>query len=175
MLRLSRVLLAFSLFATPVWAVDDSQYYIGSRGGADLLIDPNIHADVVTHLPRMTSIRVLDEKRTWSKIQLMESDGKIQGWVPAGTVVKRYNPETAQNKKPAMFSGFSSWFHRDEVNHQKTAVLGVRGLEDEGEEQAGPEQAGKKMPILNDAEWVESLQVSDQDVEVFIHRGDLNP
>jgi len=51
----------------------------------------------------------------------------------------------------------------------------VRGLEGEGREQAGSGQAGKKAPLPNDAEWVESLQVSDQDVDVFIQQGDLNP
>ncbi|HKI62712.1 MAG TPA: hypothetical protein VKA31_10500 [Mariprofundaceae bacterium] len=175
MLRLCAVMLVFSLVAAPAWAVDKAQYYIGSRGGADLLKYPDMHAVPVAHLPRMAAIKLIETKQSWSKIQAIQSDSKAEGWVPAGVVVKRYNPAAAQNKAPAMFSGFSSWFHRNEVNQQKTAVLGVRGLEGEGQEQAESGQAGKKVPLPNDAEWVESLQVSDQDVDVFIQQGDLNP
>jgi len=159
--------------SAPAWAAD--QYYIGSRDGIDLLKKPKAHAEILLHLPRMKEVAFIRTKRSWSKIQIIQAEEKVTGWVPAGSVRHRYNPETAKNAAPSLFSGFSSWFHSDKPNQSKTAVLGVRGFEDDGKPQAASEPISEEALIQKNTQWLESLQVPDKDVAAFIQQGDLNP
>ena len=55
---------------------------------------------------------------------------------------------------------------------QKTAVLGVRGLEDSGTASAEMAATEKANRIV---EWMDTLNVPDEEVAFFIDEGDLNP
>jgi len=161
------------LLSAPLWAAD--QYYIGSRHGIDLFKKPDMHAEILLHLHRMQDVQFIRTKRSWSKIQIIQAEEKITGWVPAGSVRHRYNAATAKNAAPTLFSGFSSWFHRDKPAQGKTAVLGVRGFEDEDRSQTASEPRSKEEMMLQDTQWIEALRVPDSDVAAFVQQGDLNP
>ncbi|MDX8406878.1 MAG: hypothetical protein R8L58_00675 [Mariprofundaceae bacterium] len=120
-------------------------------------------------------MKFIRTKRSWSKVQIIRAEEKLTGWVPAGAVRHRYNPATAKNAAPALFSGFSSWFHRDKPAQAKTAVLGVRGFEDEERSRTASEPQSKEEIMRKDSQWIESLRVPDSDVAAFIQQGDLNP
>jgi len=172
-MRLLGILIFTCLLPFPAWASD--QFYIGARGGIDLVDEPKTQAKVITHLPRMSDVQFVRNQRAWTKVRAVYEQATVEGWVPAGAVRKRYNAQAAKSASTGFFSGFSSLFHRDETAHSKTAVLGVRGFENEAGGKTTTDEAQQAMSISQNAAWVESLQVSDQDVSAFIKQGDLNP
>jgi hypothetical protein len=147
----------------------DASYYIGARSGADVFASPNKRAKVTTRLPRKSSITILEERRGWRKIETIDAEEKVSGWVFEGAVRKQYQA-TKSKKTSSFFSGIASMF-RSPGPTQKTAVLGVRGLEDSGvasAERAATEKANKTV------EWMDTLNVPDNAVASFIDEGDLN-
>ncbi len=149
---------------------DDASYYIGARSGADVFASPNKHAKITAHLPRKSSITILKKRRGWRKIETTDARENVSGWVFEGAVRKQYRP-IKNKKKSSFFSGFASMFRSPEPT-QKTAVLGVRGLEDSGvasAERAATEKANKMVT------WMDTLNVPDEEVASFIDEGDLNP
>jgi hypothetical protein len=149
---------------------DDASYYIGARSGADVFASPNKRAEITARLPRKSSITVLEKRRGWWKIETTDAGEKVTGWVFEGAVRKQYQ-STKSKKKSSFFSGIASMFRSPEPT-QKTAVLGVRGLEDNGAasaERAATEKANKIV------EWMDTLNVPDEEVASFIDKGDLNP
>ncbi len=161
------LLLCFSGIAQ----ADDASYYIGPRSGADLYASPNKRAEVTAHLPRKSSVKVLQKRRNWWKVETLDAKEKRSGWVFEGAVRKQYKPSKAKKGSSSFFSGFASYFRSPEPA-QKTAVLGVRGLEDDGSgsaERAATERANHLV------KWMDTLNVPDDEVDAFIEEGDLNP
>jgi len=149
---------------------DDAAYYIGARSGADVFASPNKRAEVTAHLPRMSSVTILQKRRNWWKVKTIDARQEVSGWVFEGSVRKRYKSAKAK-KKSSFFTGFASMFRSPEPP-RKTAVLGVRGLEDDGTasaERAATKSANKMV------KWMDTLNVEDGAVEAFIDEGDLNP
>jgi len=149
---------------------DDASYYIGARSGADVFESPNKRAEVTAHLPRKNSVTVLQKRRNWWKVESAIGKQKITGWVFEGAVRKRYRAAKAK-KKSSFLSGFASYFRSPEPP-QKTAVLGVRGLEDIGAKSAGRAATERANKIVK---WMDTLNVPDDAVAAFIDEGDLNP
>ena len=155
-------------FSSTVLAGSDS-YYIGARSGADVFESPNKRADVTAHLSRKTSVKILQKRRNWRKIETMD-EAKVSGWVFEGAVRKRYKT-VESSKKSSFMSSFTSFFRSPEPTH-KTAVLGVRGLEDDGA--ASAEKAATKRANRL-VKWMDTLNVEEMAVAAFIDEGDLNP
>jgi len=161
--------LLFAVSFSGIAAAADGSYYIGSHSGVDLRLAPRNSATVSGHLERKTAVEVIDRRRSWTKVQSLGSG--IRGWVPAGAVRKSYSSAKPSRSSSSFFSSFTSMFRSPEPP-RKTAVLGVRGLEDTGAasaEKAATEQANKAV------EWMETLDVPDEAVAAFINEGDLNP
>jgi len=167
---LTSLLLAFVLaivMATPALAADNESYYIGSRSGSDVYVYPRTSAEKLGHLKRKTDVKVLEKRRGWWKVKTSGLKPEVSGWVYQSTVNKRYQATTT--KKSSFFSGFSSLFRSSEPQ-QKTAVLGVRGLEEEG---GATRKADAK--AREAVKWMDSLIIKNRDVAAFIEEGDLNP
>ncbi|HKI61507.1 MAG TPA: SH3 domain-containing protein [Mariprofundaceae bacterium] len=166
MIRIIGLILVCSLFPAAAMAADS--YYIGLRDGVDVRDRPAAQASVLGHLPRLTDVRLIKTDRAWSKISSLHVSRPLTGWVPSGAVRKRYQPSAAQKSSNSFFSGFSSWFNRDTTGGQQTAVLGVRGLDEEAGASTGQaSEAG--------VAWMEKLGVSNSDVAAFVEQGGLNP
>ncbi|MDX8408282.1 MAG: hypothetical protein R8L58_07845 [Mariprofundaceae bacterium] len=165
MVRLLSVILFSLLFPATAMAAD--QYYIGSSNGVDVLAKPGAGADVTGHLDRLTDVKIIQKKRAWWKVSTIRVSPKVSGWVPSGAVRKRYQRTAEKKASGSFFSGLSSFFHQDS-NTQKTAVLGVRGLDEEG-------NAAKGKANLAGVEWMEKLDVPDADLATFVEQGRLNP
>lgn len=157
--------LSLLLIGIPAGAEEAADYYIVSRSGADVLELPQVGAAMVVHLPRLSPIVPGKRQRNWVSIRA-EVEGKtVSGWVLEGAVRQRYRAEqrastTGMAEVLSLFGG---------KPQRQTAVLGVRGLEEEGASIAG----GR-----NDAaavEWMEDFKLSEPEVAAFIHEGDLNP
>lgn len=149
---------------------DDVSYYIGARSGADVFASPNKRAEITTRLPRKSSISVLEKRRGWWKVETTDATEKVSGWVFEGAVRKQYQSTKSKNRS-SFFSGFASLFRSPEPP-QRTAVLGVRGLEDNGAasaDRAATERANKMV------KWMGTLNVPDEAAASFIDEGDLNP
>lgn len=169
-LRLCIAVLALSVmgFSGVALAKGDS-YYIGPRGGADVFATPNKRAEVTSHLTRKTSVKILQKRKNWRKIETIDKR-KVTGWVFEGAVRKRYKT-VKSSKKSSFMSSFTSFFRSPEPTH-KTAVLGVRGLEDDGAaraERAATKRANKLV------KWMDTLNVEEGAVAAFVEEGDLNP
>jgi len=160
-----------SLLAPAFAAADEEDYYIGARNGADVLAAPRTGAGVVGHLERMTDVRVIKKQRAWWKIETVNEAAALQGWVREGAVRKRYRPSARKKASSSVFAALSSIFGRP-APKQQTAVLGVRGLEDEGGDVADRQahQSAKET-----VRWMEGLRVTNEEVADFIREGDLNP
>ncbi len=156
------MLLVCCLLPAPAWAADD--YYIGASRGADVLAAPQADAAVVGHLERLSEVRVLERQRAWWNIEAAD----VRGWVPAGAVRKRHQPGRAEKAGNSVLEGLSSLFHRDDPAGRKTAVLGVRGLDEE----TGAVRGRANVAAV---EWMERLTVSDAEIARFIEQGRLNP
>ena len=85
-----------------------------------------------------------------------------------GAIRKRYAVSHVEQKKQQALSRFRSLFQKPPET-QKTAVLGVRGLEEDG----APSR--EKVADPKAVQWMENLRVSDAEVAAFIAEGDLNP
>jgi len=133
----------------------------------DVLDQPQARDEVVGHLTRLTDVKVIQKKRAWWKVSTIRVSPKVSGWVPSGAVRKRYQQTAAKKASSSFFSGLSSFFHHDS-NTQKTAVLGVRGLDEEG-------GAAKGKANVAGVEWMEKLNVSATDLATFVEQGRLNP
>jgi len=166
MVRLLTLVIFSLLFPATVMAAD--QYYIGSRDGVNVVAQPKVRANVTGHLDRLTDVKITQKKRAWWKVSTIKVSPKVSGWVPSGAVRKRYQASVAEKSSNSFFSGLSSFFHRDAAGGQKTAVLGVRGLDEEGNAASGKANVAA-------VEWMEKLDVSSSDVAAFIEQGRLNP
>jgi len=166
-MRLLIPTLLLLLFSNPAMAAED-RYYISPRDGVDLRLTPNNNAKVSGHLSRKTDVKIIDSRRNWRKVRSLDHKGLV-GWIPEGAIRKRYEATTTK-KRSSFLSGFSALFRSPEPA-QKTAVLGVRGLEDEGAANAdqATEQANKAV------KWMDTLNVPDREVAAFIDEGNLNP
>lgn len=155
-------------FSGTALAADDS-YYIGARSGADVFATPNKRADVTAHLTRKTSVKILQKRRGWRKIETIGKN-RVTGWVFEGAVRKRY--KTVKNKKKSSFmSSFASFFRSPEPTY-KTAVLGVRGLEDDGAASAERTATKRARKLVK---WMDTLNIEEGAVAAFVDEGDLNP
>jgi len=154
------------LFVVPNLACSEDAYYIGPRVGVDMLKSPHLHAKVIHHLPRLMDVSVITKRRSWWKIKVMVDNISMQGWVPQGAIRKRY-----QAKSKAASSAMTSFFNlfRRAPSKRETAVLGVRGLDNEAK------LSKANQASVEAVRWMEKLQVSDQAVSDFIQAGDLNP
>jgi hypothetical protein len=169
MLRIISALFCLCLLAAPAMAAE-AEYYIGPRDGADIYNRPDSRADKIAHLKRLTVVRVVDKQRTWWRIESSGISPSVRGWVTAGAIRQRYQPSTASRKSSSFFSGFASMFGYGRTsNNEKTAVLGVRGLDEETTARAGGR--GNTSAV----KWMDTLSVSQKEVDKFIRDGDLNP
>jgi len=158
----------FVLVLLPGLTALAGEYYIGPRAGADLLQAPRSSADVIQHLPRLTDITVIKKRRSWWKVEVSAGlDSPVTGWLSAGAIRKQYQPKRTVSAFASNISSFFSMFRRPAK--QQTAVLGVRGLEDEA-------KLGKATKAsMNVVKWMEGLRVNNAEVAKFVREGDLNP
>jgi len=158
----------FVFILLPGLAASAGEYYIGPRAGADLLQSPRSSAEVLQHLPRLTDVTVLKKRRSWWKVEVSaHRDTPLSGWIFAGAMRKRYQPKHSVSAFASNISSFFSMFRRPAK--QQTAVLGVRGLEDEA-------KLGKATKAsMNVVKWMEGLRVNNAEVAKFVREGDLNP
>lgn len=165
------VLIAILLLAGTAQAAE-SEYYIGPRAGADVFGAPSTQAAKVAHLDRLTAVRIDKKLHTWWHIITIHQTPVVRGWVAAGVVRQRYQPSTASRKRSSFFSGFASLFgYGNDSSTETTAVLGVRGFE---EEKGATAAAGGRNATAA-VQWMETLHVSPQEEDAFIREGDLNP
>jgi len=145
------------------------EYYIGPRARADLLRAPRSGADVIRHLPRLTDIIVIRKRRSWWKAEVSIDHGSpVTGWISTGALRKQYQPKRTTSAFSSGISSFFSMFRRSPAG-QQTAVLGVRGLENEA-------KLGKaNKASINAVKWMEGLRVGNAEVSGFVREGDLNP
>jgi len=153
--------------ATGAVAADNGSYYIGSTQGVDVHSSPSTSGQVSGHLDRLTDVKVLQRTRGWAEIEVSQPR-YLRGWVIEGAVRQRYQPSTSQKAKSSFFSSFARMFGGNEPQQQQTAVLGVRGLDEESNA-AGEARNTKAV------QWMESLNVSQDEVDRFVRDGRLNP
>ncbi len=167
-----RILISISLlllFAIPAAAAGNN-YYIGPQDGVDLRLAPRNKAAVSGHLSYKTEVAIINRERNWTKIQTLGHNA-IKGWVPAGAIRKSSRPTSSRSSSSSFFSSFTSMF-RSSDPEQKTAVLGVRGLEG-GDGKAADSKAGAKSVQI--VEWMDTLNVPENEVASFIKEGHLKP
>ena len=157
------------LFAIPASATEET-YYIGPENGVDLRMRPENRAALTGHFDHKTEVKILKRDRNWTKIQTLDYTA-IRGWVPAGAVRKSLNSSSTRSSSSSFLSSFTSLF-RSSNQEQKTAVLGVRGLEG-GDGVATDKKAGKE--ALQVVDWMDTLNVPESEVATFIKEGDLKP
>ena len=169
MMRLLISITFLLFFAIPATAAEGN-YYIGPQDGVDLRLAPRNKAAVSGHIPHKTEVAIIKRDRNWTKIQTLGHNG-IKGWIPAGAIRKNNNTKSARSSSSSFFSSFTSMF-RSSNPEQKTAVLGVRGLEG-GDGKAANSKAGAQSVQI--VEWMDTLDVSESDVATFIKDGHLKP
>ena len=169
MMRRLILLVALLLFTIPVYAAEEG-YYIGPEDGVDLRLDPRTSAAISGHFDHMHQVKILKRDRNWIKVQTLDYTA-IRGWVPAGAVRKSSAPQPTKSAASVFFSSFTSMFRTSDPE-QKTAVLGVRGL-DSGDGSATDIKAGKKS--LQVVDWMDTLNVPQGEVAAFIKEGNLKP
>ena len=147
-------------------AAESGSHYIGATRGTDVHSSPSTSASVLTHLDRLTDVKVLKRQRGWAEIEVSQPK-RLQGWVIEGAVRQRYQPSRTQKAKSSFFSSFARLFGGNEPQ-QQTAVLGVRGLDEEG-------NATGSARNMKAVKWMEGLNVSQDEVNRFIRDGRLNP
>jgi len=160
------LLLCGLLGAANAPAAEDGGYYIGSYRGIDVMASPSAGAVTVGHLQRLRSVRIGTRQRSWMRITTVDAP-HVSGWVPVGAVRQRYEPPETHHSTSSFFAGLAALF-RSHDNETETAVLGVRGLDNEG-------QLGNRIAPAEAVRWVESLHVSDREVADFVRQGRLNP
>ena len=157
------------LLSQSAYAAEEG-YYIGPEDGVDLRLAPRTNAAISDHFDHKQQVKILKRDRNWIKVQTVDYTG-IRGWVPAGAVRKSSGPQPTRSAASAFFSSFTSMF-RTSNTEQKTAVLGVRGL-DSGDGSTTDIKAGKK--ALKIVDWMDTLNVPEGEVTAFIKEGDLKP
>jgi len=153
--------------AIPAMAADQV-YYIGPHDGVDLRLRPDNRAAISNHFPHKTEVKIIKRDRNWAKIQILDHTA-IRGWVPAGAV-RKSSTVTPSTSSSSFFSSFTSLF-RQSPQQQKTAVLGVRGLEGGGG--AADKEASEKAVRI--VEWMDTLNVPPNEVASFVKDGNLKP
>jgi len=169
MMRLLISITLLLLFAIPATAAE-SNHYIGPQEGVDLRLAPRNKAAVSGHLSHKTEVAVIKRDRNWTKVQTL-GHSAVKGWIPAGAIRKNSTNKSVRSSSSSFFSSFTSMF-RSSNPEQKTAVLGVRGLEG-GDGKAADSKAGAKSVQI--VEWMDTLDVSESDVATFIKDGHLKP
>lgn len=169
MMRLLISMLFLLLLTIPASAAEEG-YYIGPEQGVDLRLAPRTTAAISDHFDHKHQVKILKRDRNWIKVQTLDYTG-IRGWVPAGAVRKSSGSQPTRSAASTFFSSFTSMF-RTSDSEQKTAVLGVRGL-DSGDGSATDIKAGKKS--LKIVDWMDTLNVPEGEVTAFIKEGELKP
>ena len=167
-----RLLLSITLlllFSIPASAAEET-YYIGPADGVDLRMRPENRAALSGHFDHKTEVKILKRDRNWVKVQTLDYTA-IRGWVPAGAVRKSNTAQSTRSASSSFLSSFSSLF-RSSNSEQKTAVLGVRGL-DSGDGNTADTKASKKS--LQIVEWMDTLNVPNGEVTAFVKEGHLKP
>ena len=168
MMRLLISITLLLLFAIPASAAEEG-YYIGPQDGVDLRLAPRTNAAVSGHFDYKTQVEIIKRDRNWTKIQTLGHTA-IRGWVPAGAVRKN-STQSTRSSSSSFLSSFTSLF-RSSDPEQKTAVLGVRGL-DSGDGAVTDKKAGKK--ALQVVDWMDTLNVPEDEVAAFVKKGGLKP
>ncbi|MFQ5581973.1 MAG: SH3 domain-containing protein [Mariprofundaceae bacterium] len=161
-----------TLFAPAFATAGEESYYIGARNGVDVLDAPRTSAKALGRLERMADVKVLQKRRAWWKVEALGDESELLGWVREGAVRKRYQPGVRKKVTSSAFAAFTSLFSRS-APQQQTAVLGVRGLEDEGGDATASQQTQQSAKEM--VQWMEGLKVEEQEVADFVQEGDLNP
>lgn len=159
-------LLCCLLGAASAPAAEDGGYYIGAYRGIDVMASPSAEAVTAGHLQRFRSVRIEEHLRSWVLITTVNTP-YVSGWVPDGAVRQRYRPPETHRSTSSFFAGLEALF-RSHDNETETAVLGVRGLDNEG-------RLGHRVAPAEALRWMESLHVSDREVADFVRQGRLNP
>lgn len=153
--------------AATAQAAEDG-YYIGAYHGIDVKRSPSGEAATVAHLNRLRDVRIEARERSWARIATVEAP-HVSGWVPQGALRQRYEaPKANHSSTSSFFSGLAALFGGGDEDTTKTAVLGVRGLDNEG-------QLGDKAAPAAEVKWVEGLHVSNKEIADFVRQGRLNP
>jgi hypothetical protein len=158
-------LLCCLLGAAGAPAAEDG-YYVGAYSGIDVMASPSSDAASIGHLQRLRPVRIEERQRSWARITPVDAP-RVSGWVPEGALRQRYDPPKEHRSTSSFFSGLAALFGGSD-NETETAVLGVRGLENEG-------KLGNRVAPAAEVQWMESLHVSDQDISDFVRQGRLNP
>lgn len=149
-----------------VQAAESGNYYVGAYDGIDVKRSPTIDAGTITHLNRLRNVRIEARERSWAHIATINPP-HVSGWVPDGALRQRYEPPKTHHSTSSFFSGLAALFGGGD-DETKTAVLGVRGLDNEG-------SLGNKVAPAAQVKWMEGLHVSDKEIADFVHQGRLNP
>lgn len=154
------------LLAPAAGSAAEDGYYVGAYQGIDVKQSPSSTSSTVAHLERLRSVRIEEHQRSWARISTVNPP-HVGGWVPEGALRQRYEPVRTHRSSSSFFSGLAALFGGGESD-TKTAVLGVRGLDNEG-------SLGNRMAPAEAVKWVEGLHVSDKEVADFVRQGGLNP
>jgi hypothetical protein len=160
------ILLCVLLAPTAVRAAEDG-YYVGAYRGIDIRQSPSDESPTVAHLERLRSVRIEARERSWARVATVNPP-IVSGWVPEGALRRRHEPPKAHRSTSSFFAGLAALFGSDDSDASKTAVLGVRGLDNEGD-------LGNRAAPAAEVRWVEGLHVSDREIADFVRQGRLNP
>jgi len=163
------IIMILSLLLLPTLGIAVENGYISHRDGADLRLAPRNNAAISGHLDTKTDVEIIKRDRNWIKVQTRR--GGIKGWVPAAAVHESRSTATSKRSSSSFFSSFTSMF-RSSGSTQKTAVLGVRGLESDGGKTSDKKTSAKAIQTV---EWMDTLNVDTQEVSSFIDEGGLKP
>lgn len=166
MLAFIAMLAGALLGSTNVQAAESGGYYVGAYDGIDVKRSPTIDASTIVHLNRLRNVRIEARERSWARIATVNAP-HVSGWVPDGALRQRYEPSKTHHSTSSFFSGLAALFGGSD-DETKTAVLGVRGLDNEG-------SLGNKLAPAAQVKWMEGLHVSDREIADFVHQGRLNP
>ncbi len=152
----------------PALAAGSQQPYVFASHGADLHAAPDDASPVIAHLDRLTEVSILRKQRGWLRVRAAgNAQGGRIGWLREGQVRKPWQPGRAQRARHSLLGAFASLFGGNNAPG-KTAVLGVRGLEDEGSGAQGQrDMAG--------VQWMERIAITPEETRRFVREGKLNP
>lgn len=163
MRRLLPLLLILGLSGT-AFAADDT-YYVAIGSGAPLYSSPSTHSIIIRQLATDTPVTVISKQKSWWYVQMQDAN-RTNGWMTEGSL-RRNSKQARQGGTSSFFARFANWFHDDRT--QKTAVLGVRGLDQGGNESGGTAQAN-----MAAVDWMDGLGLNRAEVDRFISEGGLN-
>jgi len=151
----------FLLFSFPAFAGS----YVGAGSGADLFEAPAASSRVVAHLPRLAAIEVLGRERNWLQVK----SGQFTGWLPEGMVREGGVSSAPAAKSTSLFGKVMGAIRPNAPTDKRTAVLGVRGLEE------GPAASTAAPEDLAGVQWMEERSAAPAEVQQFVADGTLNP